>query len=111
MTPFVIHAVGTNYATSKYEGNTEKGDAKLRNAYRASMMCAREKGVESITFSLFSAGVFWGDVPIHHVLCIAMRTIIECGYEGLREVHLCGHSQDDFFALIDVARDLGLTRE
>ena len=58
---------------------------------------------------------FTGDIPsftvIHHVLCIAMRTIIECGYEGLREVHLCGHRQDDLFALIEVACDLGLTRE
>ena len=67
--------------------------------------------MESIAFSLLSGGVFRDDVTIHHVLCIAMRTIIECGYEGLREVHLCGHSQDDFFALIEAARDLGLTRE
>ena len=67
-------------------------------------MRAREKGVESIAFSLLSAGVFWGDETIHHVLCIAMKTIIECGYEGLREVYLCGHSQDDFVALIEYIR-------
>ena len=48
---------------------------------------------------------------ISRVPGIAMTTIIECGYEGLGEIRLCGHSQDDFFALIEVARDLGLTRE
>ena len=75
------------------------------------MMRAREKGAGYMAFGLLSTGVFWGDQTIHHVLGIAMRTIIECGYEGLREIFLCGHSQDDFFALIEVARDLGLTRE
>ena len=29
----------------------------------------------------------------------------------LMEVHFCGHSKDDLFALIEVARDLDLTQE
>ena len=62
-------------------------------------------------FGVFMLFVMMGLPIIHHVLGVAMRTSIECGYEGLRKVNLCGHSRYDFFALIEVARDLGLTRE
>ena len=110
-TPFVIHAVGPNYSNNKYKGSKEKGDIKLHNAYVASMVCARDKGLESVAFSLLSAGKFRGNRSIHEVLNIAMRAIILCAYGGLMEVHLCGHSHHEYLALIEVARDLGLIRE
>ena len=75
------------------------------------MACARDKGLESIAFSLLSDGVFRGNRTIHKVLNIGIQTIIAYRYEGLREVHLCGYNQDEYLALIEVARDLGLTRE
>ena len=61
------------------------------------------KGIDLPTSSMGSMLSISGDIPcftvIHHVLCNAMRTIIECGYEGLGEVHMCGHSQDVFFCI------------
>lgn len=108
-TKFVIHVVGPNCSLEKYKGSN--GDTKLEKTYNASMQCAKEKGVESIAFSLLSAGVFRGNRTIHEVLNTGILAIISRWYEGLREVHLYGYSQDEFFALIEVARDLGLIRE
>ena len=111
-TPYVIHAVGPNYNRSKYINNEAKGDAALERAYAAAMRKASEMGVEAVAFSLLSAGSFRGkNRTIHEVLKIAITTIYNCGYAGLREVHLCGYSGNDFISLIEVARDLGLTRE
>ena len=109
--PFFIHAVSPNYSRGEYKYSEETGDIKLKKIYSASMACDKEKVEESITFSLLSARVFWGNRTIHEVLNIGIQTIIACRYEGLREVHLCGYSQDECFALIEVAQDLGLTRE
>ena len=111
LTPFVIHAVGPNYSVPKYRNNMKKGDSKLHNAYKKSLMLARQHGVEAIAFSLISSGAFLGDNSVHRVGNIAMRTIVECDYEELREVHFCAHDQNEFLSLIEVAYSLGLSRE
>jgi len=109
--PFVIHAVGPNYSSTKYANREERADVKLANAYKASMALAESYGVESIAFSLLSMGKYRGENRSKHTLLkIAMRTIFECKYEGLKEIHMCGYSQDEFLALVEIAYEAGLPR-
>ena len=106
LTPYVIHAVGPNYGNVKYRGNESDGDIKLKQAYESSMLHAKNLGIERIGFSLLSAGKFLGNHDLEKVLKIAMKTIDECYYKGLREVHLCAHTKEEFMALFDVVNDL-----
>ena len=83
---------------------------KLKDAYVASMALAERAQIECIAFSLLSVGVFRGNKSIHDLLKIAIVSIIESRYDGLKEIHLCGHTEHEFLLLIEVAYELALTR-
>ena len=73
------------------------------------MALAESYGVESIALSLLSMARYRGENrSIHTLLKIAMNTIFEFKYEGLREVNLFGYSQDEFLAIIEVVYEVDL---
>ena len=89
--PIIIHAVGPNY--KKYIGDRINGNMKLLKAYSASTRRAEEQKMMYVAFSLLSAGAFCGsNRTIHQVLKIAVQAVRDCGYKGLREVHLYGYT-------------------
>ncbi len=76
------------------------------------MEIAKENRMMCVAFSLLSAGRYLGPArTLHQVLEIAIRSVCNSGYEGLREVYMCGFTADKFFTLIEVAFQLGLMRE
>lgn len=99
MVPHVIHAVGPDYSSLKAK-DLDQGDHLLASAYAASMKCAMEAGIELLAFSLLSAGVFRGPRSLIEILSIAVNTIIQCPYEGLREVHLVAFTTEEAESLL-----------
>ncbi len=109
--PFVIHAVGPNY--SDYNTNDEEmmsmGDELLCSAYTSSMECCMHANLEAVAFSLLSAGVYRGSRSVQDVLRIGLRAICQFGgYEGLKEVYLCGFTTEEVDALVTIATEIGL---
>ena len=112
-TKYVIHAVSPNYAHDKYLNNEDLADCKLQNAYKNSLKCASAAGLESIAFSLISMGKFRGNNrSIHDLLRIAIRAILDVHHftQPLKEIHLCGYSEEEYLAIIEVAYGEGLVR-
>lgn len=96
----VIHAVGPNYM---FGGSEAECDGLLKNAYATSMRIARERGIQYVGFSLLSAGIFRGSRPLDEVLKIAVSSVVENAYEGLREVHLIGFMPQEVDVLVRCA--------
>mmetsp|Transcript_23624 Transcript_23624/g.74235 ORF Transcript_23624/g.74235 Transcript_23624/m.74235 type:complete len:238 (-) Transcript_23624:63-776(-) len=95
-----VHAVGPNYS---YTSN-EEGDELLASAYARSLEVAAENGaIETIAFSLISAGVYRGDNSKEHVLSIAVDAVRGATYPNLREVHLVAFSDAEMDSLKRVA--------
>jgi O-acetyl-ADP-ribose deacetylase (regulator of RNase III) len=109
--PFVIHAVGPNY--SGYNPNDEEmlsmGDELLCSAYTSSMECCMRANLEAVAFSLLSAGVYRGSRGVQDVLRIGLSAICQFGgYEGLKEIYLCGFTTEEVDALVAIANEFGL---
>ena len=111
--PYVIHAVGPNYARFDSNHHLPEADRLLASAYRESLERARETRLEAVAFSLISSGIFRGTLRSkEEVLRIGVEAVCEFeGYDELQEVHLCAHNTADAAALRDIAADLGLTEQ
>ena len=109
--PHVIHAVGPNYLHYKTEKDLLKGDKLLSSAYTCSMECAKTINLEAMAFCLLSAGLFRGQRSVKHVLEIGLKSIATFeGYEGLREVYVCGFTRKELATLTAVAEEIGLKK-
>lgn len=80
----VIHAVGPNF--SDFDGSDSEGLDLLRNAYVACVSEAQKHGFRSIAFSLLSAGIFRGHLPLN--------TVLETGLVGVCEYLMQGRAGD-----------------
>jgi O-acetyl-ADP-ribose deacetylase (regulator of RNase III) len=99
---YCIHAVGPDYNEFGCYDGFAKVDALLGNAYKASMKCAREQKLETVAFSLLSAGIFKGRRSLNAVLTLGVEAIANSGYPGLKEVHLVGFTNEEIFELVKV---------
>ena len=115
--PYVIHAVGPNYMeydTDNDDNTSNHGfdepDSLLRSAYQASMECCRQASnppIETVAFSLLSAGVYRGNRDVKTILRLGVCGIRDWIYESedcgaLQEVTLCGFSTKEVDALLEV---------
>jgi len=109
----IIHATGPVYRT-KYgmtfdDQNTlsdyfTKKDPLLVSTYKASFDCAKELCIETLAFSLLSAGVFRGERSLEDILRIGLKSVVNNCYEGLREVTMVcwtKEEQDVMTKLVD----------
>ena len=62
---------------------------------------AREKRVRHVAFSLLSAGVYRGSVPLERVVSVGLRAIASHAYPGLDEVYVCAYSREEKEAVCD----------
>jgi len=109
--PYVIHAVGPNYLNYSSEEELALGDRLLASAYTSTMECGRDTNLEAIAFCLLSAGLFRGSRSVKEVLRIGLRAICQFeGYEGLKEVYVCGFTRKELSTLIAIADELGLSK-
>jgi len=105
----VIHAVGPCYP--EYP-SFEVPDALLRDAYQASIQCAMKARLETICFSLLSAGVYRGKRSRQDVLRIGVKSICDTWEEteqsppSLKNVFMCAFSQAEVDTLLDIATNV-----
>lgn len=98
--PYVIHSVGPNYWD--FEDHTE-ADKLLASAYSKSLDRAEEINLESIAFSLLSAGAYKGIRSLKDVLRVGIDAI--CKFEGychLKEVHLFAFNETEVKTLLKI---------
>ena len=102
--PYVIHSVGPNYWD--YDDHIDEADQLLGSAYTQSLQRAEEVQLESIAFSLLSAGVFKGRRSLKDVLRIGIESICKFeGYGHLKEVHLFGFNVNEVKTLLKIISD------
>eukprot|EP00750_Incisomonas_marina_P021192 INCI4200.4.p1 GENE.INCI4200.4~~INCI4200.4.p1 ORF type:complete len:989 (+),score=161.67 INCI4200.4:692-3658(+) len=99
---WVIHAVGPIYYGDGRR--LARCDRLLAAAYVAAMREARRKKLQTVGFSLISAGVYRGPRSLQHVLDIAVCAIASAIYDGLREVHLVAFTAEEQHCLTTAVR-------
>ena len=104
----VIHAVGPRFGF----GNDHDDDLNiLENAYKNSMLRARECGLKTVAFCILSAGIFRGNCPLKTVIKKGMDAIAKNTYPGLEQVVFCGFTSNEQMELqsilTDIAKDIG----
>uniref|UniRef100_A0A7S0Q840 Macro domain-containing protein n=1 Tax=Coccolithus braarudii TaxID=221442 RepID=A0A7S0Q840_9EUKA len=87
---WVIHAVGPNY---HHFDDEEEADEKLYAAYRSAMREARAHKMETVGFSLLSAGIFRGSRQLEPVLRIGLVAVAANVYPELKEAFLIAFTQ------------------
>lgn len=100
-----IHAVGPNYNRLD-EDEFDEGDRLLASAYASAMKRAKELSVESMAFSLLSAGICRGSRPLRQVLSIAVQEVAKHAYTGLAKVHLVAFTQAEISHLLAAADEV-----
>ena len=80
---YVIHTVGP-----VYNGGNKGESILLQNAYKNSLILAREKKLQSISFPAISCGVY--GYPLEEAACLAIRICIEFARENT-EIKLIRH--------------------
>jgi O-acetyl-ADP-ribose deacetylase (regulator of RNase III) len=76
--PYVIHAVGPNYCDCEDDlDNLTPVHNLLKSAYKSALDRAVENNIQSVAFSLPSAGVFRGSLPLKTVLTLGVTAIQE----------------------------------
>ena len=68
----------------------EKGDILLENAYKSTMELCKQEKIQSVAFSLISAGIYKGQQNIDKVLSIGLKTIYNNVYYDLDEIYMVG---------------------
>ena len=101
---YVLHAVGPDF---RQGGGWRGGEASLISAYAAALRVAREKRIRHVAFSLLSAGVYRGSVPLERVVSVGLRAIASHAYPGLDEVYVCAYSREEKDAVCDALDALG----
>lgn len=84
---FIIHAVGPNFSTEKDES---RGVQLLKDAYKESLIRARELCLESVAFCIISGGIYRGICPLLKIIEVALYAIAQNTYPMLKNVYLCG---------------------
>ena len=95
--PWCIHAVGPCYDEYMNAGDAslQQCDSLVRCAYWNAMVCAAEKGLGSLAFSLLAAGKFRAPQSLSKVLEAGVRRICSCDYVGLTEVDMVCFSSEE----------------
>ncbi|KAL7534808.1 hypothetical protein ACHAXR_007260 [Thalassiosira sp. AJA248-18] len=110
--PYVIHAVGPNYLDFTTDEELSLGDKLLSSAYTSSMECGETANLEAMAFCLLSAGIFRGSRSVKEVLELGMKAICQfAGYEGLKEVYVCGFTKKELGTLVEIANEIGLEKD
>jgi O-acetyl-ADP-ribose deacetylase (regulator of RNase III) len=101
-TPYIIHAVGPNYwGLGEYyevDAAIEEGNKLLRSAYTMSLDLAAKHKIEQVAFSLLSAGLFRGPLPLEAILDLTVETIQAWARKSTvrkMEVTLCAFSEEE----------------
>jgi len=92
-TPYVIHAVGPNfwdYVSDSYSHEDNRAGVRqandlLESAYRRSLELASEHGIRQVAFSLLSAGVYRGPLPLETILEVSVRAIVDWAAAAAKE--------------------------
>ncbi|KAJ6975361.1 uncharacterized protein [Populus alba] len=93
----VIHTVGPIYDV---DGNPE---ASLRNAYRNSLILAKDNNIKYIAFPAISCGVY--GYPYEDAAKVAISTVKEFAYD-LKEVHFVLFSDEIYNVWLEKAKEL-----
>lgn len=108
----IIHAVGPVYRLKfgmsldeDHSSFLKAKDPLLVDAYKASLARAQELGVETLGFTLLSAGVFRGERELKDILQLGLKTIVNHCYEGLKEVTMVAWTKEEQDALVELADD------
>lgn len=91
LTNYVIHAVGPNYwdFINEEEDGGDRDSARIQeahkllaSAYKSSLTLAARYDIRSLGFSLLSAGVYRGNLPLESVLRIGVTAVQEWAQEA-----------------------------
>jgi O-acetyl-ADP-ribose deacetylase (regulator of RNase III) len=105
LVPYVIHAVGPNYCDCEDDlDNLTPVHNLLKAAYKSALDRAVENDIQSVAFSLISAGVFRGSLPLKTILTIGVTAIQEWsssyakqnggkGDAPLQQIVLCAYTE------------------
>ena len=89
---YVIHAVGPNFNICD---SHEQGCRLLDNAYKNSLLRAKEKNLKNVAFCLLSAGIFRGSCPLKTIIEVALTAISKYSYPGLEHIYLCAFTSEE----------------
>jgi O-acetyl-ADP-ribose deacetylase (regulator of RNase III) len=116
--PYIIHAVGPNFLQYQ-EADIEEGVKLLKSAYSSALDIAINNQVGRVGFSLLSAGVFRGPLPLTEILSTAIEAIRDwaklmiksheergVGFMCVKEIHLCAFTGQECSALKEVCDHL-----
>ena len=78
----------------------------LENAYKNSMLRARESGLKTVAFCILSAGIFRGNCPLKTVIKRGMDAIAKNTYPGLEQVVFCGFTPSEHMELDAIVKDI-----
>jgi O-acetyl-ADP-ribose deacetylase (regulator of RNase III) len=116
--PYVIHAVGPNYRDCEDDlDNLTPVHNLLKSAYKSALDRAVENNIQSVAFSLLSAGVFRGPLPLRTVLTLGVKAIQEwsasyakqsreTGDTPLSQIVLCAYTERECQTLLTVCDKL-----
>ena len=100
----VIHAVGPVYEPTNITGSYNKPDQELANAYKGSIQVANAHNINTLAFSLLSAGIFGGGRKLNEVLQIAIDTVKERTTNDM-EVYMVGYLTKELEQLLEITKD------
>ena len=75
--PYIIHAVGPNYNHYQHRDELVQGHVLLQSAYQSSLTIAYTHDIQSVGFSLLSAGIFKGPY-------LTLSNVLEIGIQGIQ---------------------------
>jgi hypothetical protein len=97
---------GVTHGSAEADAWLASRDAMLVSAYAASLQRAQELHVQTLGFSLLSAGVFRGQKPLYDVLSIGLRAVRQHAHRGLRHVCLVAFTDDEEKELVKAFADV-----
>ena len=110
---YIIHAVGPNFQKAPQVTGLER----LRSAYQSALDLACQHRLETVGFSLLSAGVFRGPLSLSELFLPSVEAIRDWAAEastpsnntsgsvctsGVKEIHLCAFTEQECFELQQV---------
>jgi O-acetyl-ADP-ribose deacetylase len=109
MVPYVIHAVGPDYNVyDDDEIGLQQGHVLLKSAYQSALDLAVKNELDTIAFSLLSAGVYRGSNSLDTVLEVGVQAIVDwcensdSDSNNLDHVCLCAFTSREYTVLQDI---------
>ena len=96
---WIIHAVGP--AFNRFDSETEAIEL-LKDAYKHSLLRAKELKLKQVAFCIISGGIFRGACPLAKVILTALYAIAKNVYPGLEEVFFCAFTSFECNVLREV---------